>query len=732
MVWHGPPPKTNAERFKELRDKLKAKVQPKTATEYIKSKSSTSKKRIEQAETLAPLAQIMGDKVIQNIQEKVTQQEFEKLPEQEKHEIGYRYTDWGKVSPGEIKQYYGGGKYLKNVTPAQKEQLTQRYIKGGGLTREENIPSTIHQIRRTGIAPLVYSETGDSVQVVQKRKEMAWEQITKTPQQIKETYWQKLSPPMKWGSAFAYTTVQTATWPVTLPQQGIKLLTGKQVGPDIAGFFETHRPPAPRGALGIGFSVIDGINNTQRELEKAVQDPVSTVFATAGEYLGMRVGAQIVSVPFGAMKYGFKYGVRKTPEIFYKLRTYTTTQPQYKLISDNILYKHVGKLRMRTVGEQAYKLYETIPTRIFNKVNEIKYTSTWRNVQGWSTGDLVRAKTYPLATEQFLGGDRTGVTIRGDPTRTIFGHIETYEGWGRSEWIPKTMADLYQPGTRTSYNMLTNIVKKRKTATVRQFFDIEEVGLVKGHLWGKTITKKYGSIETVTGFGKSVVPKPEITFGMVKKTSPHPIMIATKTVQPKYLTFSDFLSDKYASATLVPPSTIYRTIPHVPMHGMAVTRFISVPTISTGMSLGYLGAISLGFRSVQNQQPFQYKVQIPTSITQRLPQSIRLPSSITDTITGQTYIPSYAQTSITRTDTTYKQIQRSISKTVSGSTTRGTGTYKTPTITTYKPPKIIIPLPPSSISIKKQIYRGVPRKDKYLFREFNIPRLDQIIKGFKI
>jgi len=246
----------------------------------------------------------------------------------------------------------------------------------------------------------------------------------------------------------------------------------------------------------------------------------------------------------------------------------------------------------------------TLLARGFGVVEKAGQTEFWKNIYGWSTGELVRVTALPLKKEIFYKGSRTGVTEDGI---TIYGRHAIYKGWGYPEWVPRGVAEQTKIGTEAfhAHRFIESTVGHGR----EQIFRVDVVSRPKGHLWWKSITERTATAREFDPFilesTKRGLSTADVWEGWVRPgyTIPaeYPYTVVTKgisKVQPK------FLANVEASATLVPPTTIVRPLRHAIARTPGyIGGSLAIPASSFAPSLSILYALRPLISTKQAQIP---------------------------------------------------------------------------------------------------------------------------------
>jgi len=221
------------------------------------------------------------------------------LSPEEKEEFGYRYTKWEEIPVTERKQYYGGKQHLESLSPSEREQMLEKF--------KEEEPRSAFFYKE------FYSLYGKSDKYIQ---EQMWKGVTLTEEQQQKRFWKSVPEPIRWPMAGVYAFGSAVVWPITLPQTGIKLLTGGKTLflPDVGKELSKYQPRAmPSGLISTGIS--EGIGAITGEGSDAwarfQEDSFSGISATVGEIAGLKVGGTVVKgglKTYRITRVGLKYG----------------------------------------------------------------------------------------------------------------------------------------------------------------------------------------------------------------------------------------------------------------------------------------------------------------------------------------------------------------------------------------------------------------------------------------
>lgn len=218
---------------------------------------------------------------------------YESLSQSEKEEYGYRFTDWETIPLKERKDYLGGIKHLQN----KKEEVTTQYIEQYGI-KDVNPVELAQKYASIGG---IYS--GKSILSDKFQKELAWEQLTMSEERRKEKYFSKLSLPVRsYSTLFSEVVRGTAGVSYGLPQQLIKLGTGKTVGPDVMGAIDRLKGSPVTGVISPAISEVWFRQDMSYMKSLQKKYPIETFFGTIGEIFGDYLGGKIVGKTFSNIK----------------------------------------------------------------------------------------------------------------------------------------------------------------------------------------------------------------------------------------------------------------------------------------------------------------------------------------------------------------------------------------------------------------------------------------------
>lgn len=443
------------------------------------------------------------------IHQKAVQQAGEKawhsLTPEEKAEFGHRYTEWESIPIEERKFYPGAEQHFESLSLVERETLTTKYIKEHpeftGIETHEHIGISLE------LNPLKMVEDIGRRTSPKSKEEKAWEILTTPMEKRRSSFYASRPFYIRAGITGSTAFTSAALWPVTLSQTGVKLLTGKgdffgrlETGktlflPDVGKAMYEMTPGGPSGVFStlIGEGIAWGTGKSSPGLwEQAQKYPVEFSIGTIGEIAGLVFGGKAAKSVFGVGKYGFKSAVRYTPTVYAKYGSFIGRTPTF--------LEHGGRLLPKTIG---------------TKIGQTKF---YQHLHGWATGELVRVKTIPITTEKFLESSRTGVQ---EGPFTIAGKLTKYKGWGKTEWIPRSIAERYQIGEAISHSHLFRpdtyrgeVVKGMGTRS--QIYDVAFMSKPKGFLWwkrGKIQTSSVREIEHVgTKFYPEILPSKYIGF----------------------------------------------------------------------------------------------------------------------------------------------------------------------------------------------------------------------------
>ena len=121
--------------------------------------------------------------------------------------------------------------------------------------------------------------------------------------EYRDIFYEEMHPLQKVASAFTSSTIQTAAWPVTLPQTAVKyfrgegewtnvmgrISTGKTYLPDVGMSLHMASPATAPGVISATLS--DVMTGKPESWEKMYERPVEALFSTGGELLGFKLGS---------------------------------------------------------------------------------------------------------------------------------------------------------------------------------------------------------------------------------------------------------------------------------------------------------------------------------------------------------------------------------------------------------------------------------------------------------
>lgn len=330
-----------------------------------------------------------------------------RLTPEQKREFGYRYTGWKEVPAVERKQYYGGKKHLKSLSPSEREQLIERYKK------EEPAASLVFQELYKVLHGKSYEDPME--------KQM-WKGLTMSSGEMQKDFWKSVPAPLRWQMSGVHAFTSALAWPITLPQSLVKLATGGKtlILPDVGKELSKHKPSAsPHGLISTGIS--EGIGALTGKgsdaWAKFQADPISGFSATIGELAGLKVGSIVVG---GGLK------------------TYRTAKIGLKYGKEDML----AYIRGEQVLVKSYPVAKGYP-HIFRKGD--RYASIWK-YKGFGKKELVSLKkAAKLGKEGTMGvyytpfGKRFEfrVTYESLKVKGLFRKIitKTYASTGKSHWV---------------------------------------------------------------------------------------------------------------------------------------------------------------------------------------------------------------------------------------------------------------------------------------------------------
>ena len=403
-----------------------------------------------------------------------------------------------------------------------------------------------------------------------------------------------------------------------------------------------------------------------------------------------------------------KFLIQKTPVVFGKIKTFTgVTSPVLK--SESLLLES-GKLTR-------VKITPTFLAKTYSKVETIGQTQHWKNILGWSKGDLVFAKSYPLAKNY-------PKIFRGDGS---YAKIEVYKGFGKRILVPRKVALQEQIGQK-----LTTTFRGVRGQGFTQTTVYQQTYKPTG-LFRKNIRKVYVSAEKGSGYQK-VMDQLEGSFFIRPSLS--------SDVGAIRITRKGFIESTDASARLVPTITIPHGSYSSPMRGfgslgrenMVFRSPVSGISSVTGfipLSISNIRSLS---ESIQNQG---YGNEFKSMQHSRTRSGLSIKQGFEDDLI-QVSLPSSIQSNLPINETI--QMQQQKQKKAYKSLTKQM--YKPPTPPPTKTPPGRDPPPPPTPrkiywlddtsggvvkkrKVKKKSLKGY--KTGYRYREWKVPKLKDLI-----
>jgi len=662
------------------------------------------------------------------------QEKFSSLPDVKKFEFGFRFGDIGKEPVETWKNYPGGAEFLKKSSPGEKQEYIDDYIgRHGGYDKVAG--RVIHDVGRS-LFPSSFKETEyytpSKSEIKAKTRSRVWEDITLTVPQIESSYWEKTPAPARWTYSYSHAFVSGLAFPITLPQAGVKLVTGKTwLLPDVGGTLGSIRGGSPSGIISTGFS--EGIGkltgNESDEWERFARDPVSGLFATAGEVFGIVGGGKAVHVG----KVGSIRGLGKVRASV--LKHTGVNLPGYasfaKYSPSNLVSTGWWKVK------EKLGLVKYIPEEQYWDVNVLKGYKKFAEQKGAgrqlelfeksrnlsSTGDILGVHATPSNFGRIIrigkgSSESPGLSVSafnyGSPHfLKVTGTSLSYETGGIS-LLPK----FFKPGSPVIY--LKNVFRIPKSLRKSGFdksnkFILSqpkgpyawiapksEIGgpeieaIIRGGTWGRRISNSY-----YTSYKGVTVPVPQYKlYGSLPKGFVNTASASTPESVKSF--FSISYSSGSKSIPIINPSYLLSRSLNV-SSSSSVSK-ISMPKISFGSSKGFSSS-SLS-KSISSYSP-SYSKNLSRSVGSSRSSSI---SSLSSSISKS-----------------YSSIGSSISSGVSSPSFSFSSSMSSPSVSPYPSYKFKYPFP--SVSKKKTGINVKPSllNPKYRYREFKIKSLDKLI-----
>lgn len=705
---------------------------------------------------------------------------WKSLDTKEKHEYGYRFTEWKSIPLEERKGYYGAEQHFKDILQEERTKIALHYI----LThpKEDFIVPTI-SIGTTGT--LVEGATGfkagtkvsyEDIQqyrkqdifgdvatlmfTMGKQRRPTYEQAEKhliegakyklfyTEQQkheMKAKYFDALPLYRQVGITLGHTAVTSATFPITLAQTGVKFVTGKgaikepkdvitriQSGktflPDVAQTFESVRM-SPRGI--IGGTVEEGMAHITGQKSFAFQQmqkyPLLTGIASVTEIAGLYTSGKMVGI---GLKSGVKHVVKPTiiklPKVYGRLQ-YMTGTKRFVPQTETLVFEYGTRTTVPSI------MKKVVDKTFINKVAS-GHSQVWQHAKGWASGKLVRVKNIPVKKEVFYKGSRTGVKI-GD--QTFYGKLVKYRGFGKAEWInPKTLIHS-QLGEKVTYtHRFLNVNKgeggKVIGGTRHQLFEVSQVFKPKSILGYKFIKKQVVSVSEFEAIGhapasKFILAKPSIMdasagYGsVIKPTSTAQIQIGLKTD----VSMPNLWKDTTAMQRVVPSMT-HRPISHGGMlHSGYIKGSMPIQGVGSGSILSeatILGGLTAQAHNLKYESDFKYKSGLDNDNALMFrsgskPAQKQFDDFLNIQAQAQQQARALMQTTVSMQDFDFRQRTKTPTQPKNPFPTRGTKT---------RLPKVI-PFPKDASKKRKTKRTKNYFDERYLFREFKIPELKELL-----
>jgi len=211
-----------------------------------------------------------------------------------------------------------GPEYYKSVSPSEKERLIDEYLRTHKIEHDFTRGWTVDGKRITQISG-GYHYIGT---LPEYKRRIAWDQISKTPTQISEEKFEALPDWLKPIGTLSRTAFEVSMFPFTLPQAGIKYLTGGKTLflPDISQMIGEHKI-GPGGVISPAISEVWLGKDVSYEKELQKKYPLETAFATVGEIFGLYLGGKTVGTVYGPVYRGGKYGISQLKPSYSKLQS---------------------------------------------------------------------------------------------------------------------------------------------------------------------------------------------------------------------------------------------------------------------------------------------------------------------------------------------------------------------------------------------------------------------------
>jgi len=341
---------------------------------------------------------------------------YSSLTGSEKTQYGYLFQPF-RNEPVETWKYHPGGtEYLLSLNDQKRNQLIDRILNGSsGMFPKSGIGgiSAIELSRRAGQYADKYYYQSDAAKLFKDAtRHVTWEALTSTPTGFKETtfmsypLWQRVQiTGMQTSGDILYGTA-------SLPQAGYRLLTGKQVGPDIMKGWEEVRTGSPYDIVTTGIS--EGAayltGGESRAWERFKRDPISGLVGTGSAAFMM----------WGIGK-GFHTAKVGTIEGLGKVRGYAYTKwglnlPSYAQISyyypQRILRRAWVKTGTRNIDDIMGVPYHSTETLQPGGLSYAPGRTPMERVN-WTIQRSLESRGLPLSGDDFLIGSSSGQRIGG-------------------------------------------------------------------------------------------------------------------------------------------------------------------------------------------------------------------------------------------------------------------------------------------------------------------------------
>lgn len=332
---------------------------PDTPTAFIESKATTEEKQRIQQIKRSPFTPLKP-----GLTQLAYEQALRRMSEEEKHEFGYRYTEWEDVPVEDRPRQYGFQQYWASLSEEEKKKIVEQYkgsqkfksfkeSPGGRYQREEIARSELEKEISKEYGPLATYTTGvydyETAETIMARGHYT-----------ESSVFSDLSLRSRIRTSLAESGLRAVSYPITLPQTAIKYATGSgdwtDVGgrvssgqtlgylPDVSKEIDKLKISPTEGAIsGLIGEAISGGKSTY--LETAEKYPLETAAATTGEGFGLITAGSAVGAVKTATTRGLDYvGLRFANTPIYS-RFYAAVQPY---TPKNLIRKAYWKYRKYT------------------------------------------------------------------------------------------------------------------------------------------------------------------------------------------------------------------------------------------------------------------------------------------------------------------------------------------------------------------------------------------------